>query len=356
VPTSFLDQPRAVREGEALDVARLEPYLRARFPDVQGPLAVEQFPQGYSNLTYLLRLGSREMVLRRPPFGNQVKSAHDMAREYRVLSRLAAVYPPAPAPYVYCEDEGILGAPFYIMERRTGVILRKTVPAGLALEPATLRRLCESLVDALAQLHTLDYKAAGLADLGKPQGYLVRQVSGWTRRYRDAQTEDVPAMDRVADWLAGHLPVESGAALIHNDFKFDNVLFDADDITRVAGVFDWEMATVGDPLMDLGTTLGYWVEAGDPETLKSFVVGPTNLPGSLSRHEVLERYRQKTGRDVRDLLFFYCFGLFKIAVIVQQIYARYARGFTRDPRFAPLNHVVAQMSAGAVQALDRGGM
>jgi aminoglycoside phosphotransferase (APT) family kinase protein len=350
----YVDRTQPVREDEQLDLNLLEPYLRDHFPQIQGPLSVEQFPHGHSNLTYLLRLGEREMVLRRPPFGNQVKTAHDMGREYRVLSRLAKVYPPAPTPYLYCEDESILGAPFYVMERRRGVVLRRTLPRGLQLGPEMVRRLSEALIDNLALLHTLDYQAAGLGDLGKPAGYVQRQVTGWTERYRKAQTDDVPAVDQLAQWLAQNRPAERGAALIHNDYKFDNLLLDPGDITRIAAVLDWEMATIGDPLMDLGSTIAYWVEAGDPDLLQAFVVGPTALPGSLSRRDLVERYQAKTGFDVSNMLYYYCFGLFKTAVIIQQIYARYARGFTRDERFAQMNQTVAKMSQGAVQAAAAG--
>jgi aminoglycoside phosphotransferase (APT) family kinase protein len=351
---SYVDKTRAIREGEQLDLAKLEPYLRAHFPRNLGQLAVEQFPHGHSNLTYLMRLGDRELVLRRPPFGNQVKSAHDMSREYRVLSRLARVYPPAPMPYLFCDDESILGAPFYVMERRRGIVLRRALPADFHLDPVVLRRLCEAFIDNLVLLHRLDYGAAGLGDLGKPAGYVQRQVTGWTNRYRNAQTDDVPAMEQLAPWLAQNMPTESGAALIHNDYKFDNLLLDSNDITHIVAVFDWEMATIGDPLMDLGSTLAYWVEAGDPDLLKSFVVGPTTFPGSMSRRELLDRYQAKTGANVAGMLFYYCFGLFKTAVIIQQIYARYVRGFTKDERFAQMNDVVAKLSQGAVEALASG--
>jgi aminoglycoside phosphotransferase (APT) family kinase protein len=352
----YLDTTRPAREGEQLDLARLEPYLRAHLPDAPGPLTVEQFPHGFSNLTYLVRLGEREFVLRRPPFGNQVKSAHDMGREYRVLSKLAKVYPPAPMPYCYCEDESILGAPFYVMERRRGVVLRKALPAGLTLDPPTVRRLSEAFLDNLALLHGIDYQAAGLGDLGKPAGYVERQVTGWTQRWEKARTEEVPSMAQLGRWLAQNLPPESGAALIHNDYKYDNLLLDAGDLTRIVAVLDWEMATTGDPLMDLGTTLAYWVEAGDSPILQAFVFGPTNVPGSLTRRELVERYGARTGRDVTGILFYYCFGLFKTAVIIQQIYARYVRGFTKDARFARLNEVVTNLSQAAVQAINAGLM
>jgi aminoglycoside phosphotransferase (APT) family kinase protein len=350
--TLALDNTAPVRPGEELPAERLQTYLRQHFPDVAGSLAVEQFPHGHSNLTYLLRLGDRELVLRRPPFGNPVKTAHDMGREFRVLSRLWTIFPPAPRPYVYCEDEGVLGAPFYVMERRRGVILRQAGPRGAAADPDIARRLSLALIDNLARLHTLDYQSAGLGDLGKPEGYVARQVTGWINRYAAARTDDVSAAERIARWLSDHVPRESGATLIHNDYKFDNLLLDPEDLTRIVAVLDWEMTTVGDPLMDLGTTLGYWVEAGDAADFQAAAMGPTNVPGSLTRRELVQRYAETTGRDVSNMLFYYCFGLFKIAVIVQQIYARYVRGHTRDARFARLNDLVMAMCRQADRALE----
>ena len=349
-----LDTAAPVRPGEELPVESLEAYLAQCLPDASGPLTVEQFPHGHSNLTYLLRRGDQEFVLRRPPFGNQVKSAHDMGREFRVLSRLSAVYPPAPRPHFYCEDDSVLGVPFYVMERRRGVILRRADNPGLAIDPPTARRLSTALIDNLALLHALDYKAAGLADLGKPEGYVTRQVTGWINRYTNAQTEPLPEMDRIAQWLSDHMPANSDAAIVHNDYKYDNLVLDPEDWTRIVAVLDWEMATVGDPLMDLGTTLGYWVESGDPDSMHANAVGPTALPGSLTRQEMIARYADKTRRDVSGMLFFYCFGVYKIAVIIQQIYARYVRGHTRDERFARLNEWVATLGRQAGLALDRG--
>ena len=351
-----LDTAAPVRPGEELPVTSLEAYLAQCLPGASGPLTVEQFPHGHSNLTYLLRRGDQEFVLRRPPFGNQVKTAHDMGREFRVLSRLSGVYPPAPRPYVYCDDTGVLGAPFYVMERRRGVVLRRADNPGLTLDPPTARRLSEALIDNLALLHALDYKAAGLADLGKPGGYVTRQVNGWITRYANARTDSLPEMDRIAGWLTDHKPTESGAALVHNDYKYDNVVLDPEDLTRVVAVLDWEMATVGDPLMDLGTTLGYWVEPGDPESVRAGAFGPTASPGSLTRQELVARYGDKSGRDVSGMLFYYCFGVYKIAAIVQQIYARYARGHTRDARFARLNERVAGLCQTALLAAERGGV
>jgi aminoglycoside phosphotransferase (APT) family kinase protein len=349
-----LDTAAPVRPGEELPVAALEAYLAKCLPDAAGPLTVEQFPSGFSNLTYLIRRGDREFVLRRPPFGNQVKTAHDMGREYRVLSRLSAVFPPAPRPYFYCDDDAVLGAPFYVMERRRGVVLRHADTAEPTLDPPTARRLSEAMIDNLALLHGLDYGAAGLADLGKPDGYVARQVTGWITRYTNARTEALPGMDRLAQWLTDHRPTESGAALVHNDYKFDNLVLDPENLTRVVAVLDWEMATVGDPLLDLGTTLGYWVQAGDPEPMHANAVGPTASPGSLTRRELVARYAATTGRDVSGIHFYYCFGVYKIAVIIQQIYARYVRGHTRDARFGRLNERVAALCQTALLAAETG--
>jgi aminoglycoside phosphotransferase (APT) family kinase protein len=256
---------------------------------------------------------------------------------------------------LYCDDETVIGAPFYLMERRRGIILRGKPPAEEPLRPELVRRLCETLIDCMAELHALDYIAAGLDDLGKPQGYVERQVTGWTKRYHDARTDDVPDLERTASWLAENRPAESASAtLIHNDFKFDNFVLDPDDLTRIVAVLDWEMATIGDPLMDLGTTLAYWTEVDDPAPLHGFIVGPTTQPGSMTRRELVERYGQITGRDISNMLFCYVCGLFKVAVIAQQIYARYVRGMTQDRRFAGFNHVVAALGLGAARAIDSG--
>jgi aminoglycoside phosphotransferase (APT) family kinase protein len=331
---SVLDEPRAPRAGEQLDLARLEPWVRQALDAGAGAFTVAQFPAGHSNLTYLVRVGEREAVLRRPPFGSPVKSAHDMGREVRVLRHLAPLWPRAPRVLAACEDAAVIGAPFYLMERRRGVVLRRQPPPELAFPPAAARRLSEAFVDTLAELHSVDYTAAGLGGLGNPEGYVARQVSGWTRRWTDARTDAVPEMDAVAAWLDAHLPPSSHAALIHNDFKYDNLVLDPDDPARILGVLDWEMATLGDPLMDLGTALCYWVEEDDPEDLRAVRFGPTTAPGTLTRRALVERYGERMGRPLRDVRFYYAFGLFKTAVVAQQIYYRYAQGLTADARFA----------------------
>jgi aminoglycoside phosphotransferase (APT) family kinase protein len=351
---AWIDRPTAVRVGETLDLKRLKAYLALQLPDLEGPITVEQFPAGHSNLTYSLRFGERELVLRRPPFGAKIKTAHDMGREYRILSHLADVYARVPRPLLYCQDPAVLGAPFYLMERLRGVILRSQVPQGLALTPALARALSSSLVDNLVEIHSVDYEAAGLGDLGRPAGYVQRQIEGWTRRYQNARTDDVPAVERVAAWLADHMLPEAGASLIHNDYKYDNLVLAPDDLSRIIGVLDWEMATVGDPLMDLGTTLGYWVDANDPDELQQLAFGVTTLPGNLNRRELAQRYAEQSGHDLSHVLFYFVYGLFKIIVIVQQIYARYRAGLTQDPRFAVLNHVVLALGSAATLAIEKG--
>ena len=351
---SALDPTRPVRPGEEIDAVSLEVWLKSRIPGVEGPIAVEQFPGGHSNLTYLLRFGDDELVLRRPPFGSKVKTAHDMGREYRVLSRLHIVYPKAPVALLHCDDPEVIGAPFYIMERMRGVILRHPhPPQGIDLPPERMRAISEAAVDGLADLHAVDYPAAGLEDLGKPEGYAARQIEGWTGRWRKARTDDVPDLDRAAAWLAGHLPREIEAALIHNDYKYDNLVLHPQELARIVAVLDWEMATVGDPLMDLGTGLGYWMDPDDAPELRLLPAGPTTLPGNLSRAGVVERYAARTGRDVSQIVFYYVYGLFKIAVIAQQIYYRYKQGLTRDQRFAALIGAVRVLGHTASQAIAR---
>jgi aminoglycoside phosphotransferase (APT) family kinase protein len=346
------DRPTNVRAGEELDLARLEPLLLRYFPGAPGPLSVEQYPSGHSNLTYLLRLGDREIVLRRPPFGSKVKTAHDMSREYRVLSKLHSAYTVAPQVLLYCDDESILGSPFYLMEPIHGIIIRRDPPAGLPFTAETARRLSEAFVDNLAKLHALDYEAIGLADLGKPQGYLERQVRGWTDRYYGSQTHDLPEVGQITAWMRDHLPATSDAALIHNDYKYDNIVLATDDVTKIVGVLDWEMATIGDPLADLGTALAYWVDSHDPDELREIRWCPSTYPGSMTRAQLAERYAGETGRDVSHMAFYLVLARFKLAVIVQQIYFRYHQGLTKDPRFASMPGVVRILLRAALHCLE----
>jgi aminoglycoside phosphotransferase (APT) family kinase protein len=352
--SSSLDDTQPVRPGEELNLAALEPYLREHLPEARGPLSVEQFPGGASNLTYLVRLGETELVLRRPPFGNRVKTAHDMGREYRVLSKLHRVYRPAPRPFLYCEDESVLGAPFYCMERRRGVVLRRKLPDGVVLDPATVAALNRSFIDNLVEFHHIDYEAAGLGDLGKPAGFVKRQVEGWNKRYEACRTEDWRDMEFLMAWFPKRAPAQSASSLVHNDYKFDNLMLDPHDLTKIVAVLDWEMCTLGDPMLDFGTVLAYWVEAGDPPPLQVHAFGPTQLPGSMSRRQLTDYYAEKSGFDTSNALFYYAFGLYKVAVIIQQIYYRYVQGFTSDERFAQFNKQVAALAQEAARAIDEG--
>jgi len=351
---STTDQSSKIRPGEELPLEPLYNYLNAHLPEVTAPLIVEQFPAGFSNLTYLVRSGDRELVLRRPPVGAKIKTAHDMSREYRILSHLYPVYKKVPRPLLFCDDESILGAPFYVMERVTGIILRAQRPTGVDLGPALMRRLSQAFIENLAEIHELDYQAAGLGELGSPQGYVQRQVEGWTKRYFNARTDDVPAIKKLADWLHQNLPTDSERpGLIHNDYKYDNLVLDPHDLGRVIAVLDWEMATIGDPLMDFGTSLGYWVETNDPEEWQRYGFGLTSLPGSFTRTELLDHYTRRTGRRIDDPVFYFAYGLLKIAGIVQQIYFRYQKGLTRDPRFASLGALVKACGDLAQRAIQR---
>ncbi|MEZ4368674.1 MAG: phosphotransferase family protein [Kofleriaceae bacterium] len=343
---------RPPRPGEEVDLAALTGFLDGRGLGA-GPVTVAQFPGGHSNLTYLVERGADVWVLRRPPIGAKVKRGHDMGREVAILSRLAPATPLAPRPVASCDDEAVLGAPFYLMERRTGAIIRKDTPPEFTPERA--RRAGHALVDALVALHRIDADATGVTELGRPQGYVARQVAGWTERYQAARTDELPVVLEVAAWLADHQPAESPrATVIHNDFKLDNLVFD-EQLATVTAILDWEMATVGDPLMDLGTTLAYWVDPTDPQPLQMMRFGPTIAPGMPSRREVAARYADATGVDLgvdlRGAVFFYAFGLFKTAVVAQQIYARYQRGVTRDPRFASFIHAVRLLAEQARAAI-----
>lgn len=335
---------RPVRTGEQLDWRRIAAYLREpaaadRVPGLDRALEleVEQFPGGHSNLTYLLRFGGVEMVLRRPPLGPLPPTAHDMAREYRWLSAIHPVFPLAPRPYLLCDDATIAGAPFYLMERRRGVVIRAEEPPQLVDRPEERHRLSGAIIGTLASLHAIDIATNGLSHLGKPIGFVERQVRGWTERWHRSKIDDVPEMGALAQWLPAQLPPEPAApAVVHGDFKLDNVMLDAADIGRVVAVFDWEMCALGDPLVDLGIVLAYWSHAMRLEP-NDALASVTDRPGWFTREEVIECYAAASGRDLSRLAFYEAFAFFKIAVVIQQIFYRYQRGQTDDPRFAQLD-------------------
>jgi aminoglycoside phosphotransferase (APT) family kinase protein len=346
-----VSETRAVRAGEELDLGELNAWIGANAGNVGVITAVEQFPGGFSNLTYLLKGEPGEVVLRRPPAGVGKGPAHDMAREYRILSALATRNIPAPRPIALCEDVAVIGVPFYLMQRVRGLILRGAT--GVAPAPDVMRRLSESFVETFAAIHSVNASDPAIAALGKPDGYIARQISGWTKRWEASRTDDAPAMDHVAAWLASHQPESSGVCLVHNDYKYDNLVLDPADNSKIVAVLDWEMATLGDPLLDVGTSLGYWVEAGDNPAFRSLGLGVTSLPGNFTRAELWARYLTRTGRPLVESSFYYSFGLFKIAVIAQQIFFRYRKGLTTDERFARLGDAVRLLAMTAERATVR---
>jgi aminoglycoside phosphotransferase (APT) family kinase protein len=347
-----IDRPVEARAADAPDLDRLRAYLLEALPGLDETCTILQYPGGFSNLTFLLTCGTRQWVMRMPPRGADIKSAHDMGREARVLRLLKPVYPRVPSVILYCDDPEVIGRPFYLMEKMEGIILRNKVPAGLELDPGRMRAISQAAVDNLADLHRIDIVQSGLAELGKPEGYVQRQVEGWIGRYEKSRTDEVADMDEAARWMRANMPPDNPPAFIHNDYKYDNLVLDPAQPEKIIAVLDWEMATVGDPLMDLGTSLAYWAEETDGAILKPFNL--TWLPGNLSRAEVVARYAQRRGIPEPDMLFYFVFGSYKIAVIVQQIYARYRKGLTADPRFAQLNHVVKACAHNAVTAIRLG--
>lgn len=348
----MIDQPKDIRQGEELDLQKLKNYLKEHLEGFNGELEISQFPSGFSNLTYLLKSGENEYVLRRPPFGANIKGGHDMSREFRVLSALDGVYSKSPKPVLFCDDHKVMGADFYMMERVRGVILRGRPPKDIELKPVLMRSISKATVDHLAELHLIDLEASGLADFGKPEGYTQRQVEGWIGRYYKSATDELPQMDEAAEWMKNNVPEQDHISLIHNDYKYDNLILNPDQLDEIIAVLDWEMATIGNPLMDMGTSLAYWAQASDSDILKPFSL--TWLPGNYTRAEFVERYAAKTGFDLSDQLFYYVFGAFKIGVIIQQIYARYKKGLTQDPRFANLIYAVQACGDNAVGALGKG--
>jgi len=319
----------SVRAGEELDRVSLTAYLEDKI-EGGGELTIEQFPGGHSNLTYLLRTPAREYVLRRGPLGPVAPKAHDMAREYMVLKAVHPFFRAAPEVFHLCEDPAIIGAVFFVMERRNGMVVRDRIPPELAAFSNYQARVSRGFIDCLVELHAVDIEKHGLASLGKPAGFLERQVRGWFERWNRAKTEEIPLMERLIQWLTDRLPASPAPTLVHNDFKLDNLMLDAKDPGRIEAVLDWEMATVGDPLVDLGLILCYWAQPSDPGGTKASL---TSEPGWFTRDELIDRYGELTGRDVSNINYYEVFALFKLAVVLQQIYFRFHRGQTQDERF-----------------------
>ncbi|AHG41428.1 aminoglycoside phosphotransferase [Pseudomonas syringae CC1557] len=349
---ALTDQSTEIRPGEELDVSIIDPYLKAHIPALDGTPIISQFPGGASNLTYLIQYPDRELVLRRPPFGHKARSAHDMGREYRILNQLKDAFPYCPQAYLHCTDPSVIGSDFYVMQRVKGVILRSDLPPQLGLSAQQTEDLCKGFIDKLVDLHKVDYQACRLGDLGKPQGYVQRQISGWSERYEKAMTPDAPAWEQVKAWLVAKMPADSPiSSIVHNDYRFDNVILDPENPMRIIGVLDWELTTLGDPLMDLGNTLAYWIQADDPAPVQLMRRQPSNAPGMLTRQAFVDYYAERAGIRIDNFDFYYTYGLFRLAGIVQQIYYRFFHGQTQDKRFAQfihMNRLLEQMSLAVI--------
>lgn len=346
---------RPVRTSENLDWERLAEYLRRELValgiagfDPNAEMQVEQFPGGHSNLTYLIRFGSTELVMRRPPFGPVPPRAHDMARESRVLAAVHPHFPLAPRPLVLCEDTSIIGSVFYVMERRRGIVIRTDEPPQIAENVELRQRISGSVVDTLGDLHAIDVVAHGLDSLGKPAGFVARQIKGWTERWHGSKTSEIPEMESLALWLEQRVPSDPARpALVHGDYKLDNVMLDSERPDRLVGVFDWEMSALGDPLVDVGILLAYWVHLASAQDDSISTV--TSRPGWFGRSEILERYSWRTNANLDNIALYEVFAVFKLAVVIQQIYARFARGQTDDPRFARMGDQVLSLASLATE-------
>ncbi|MGK7296593.1 MAG: phosphotransferase family protein [Candidatus Wenzhouxiangella sp. M2_3B_020] len=333
IESGLVDRPRGVRDEDLFDVDALDAWLKQQLDGLEGKPEVEQYPKGASNLTYRLRYQDRDLILRTPPAGTKAKSAHDVLREYRIQKALAPVFPYVPEMLAACDDHDVIGCDFYVMERLEGIIPRANLPRGLELTPEQTRALCRNAIDRFVELHSVDIEDAGLSNLAKGAGYNQRQISGWSDRFRKARTWNVLSGEKVMRWLADHTPDEVAIRLIHGDYRFDNLVLDPGDPLKIIGVLDWEMATLGDPLMDLGNAMAYWVQADDDRVFKAFRRQPTHLPGMFTRREVVDYYCDRMNLSVDNWAFYEVYGLFRLAVIVQQIYYRYHHGQTTNPAF-----------------------
>jgi aminoglycoside phosphotransferase (APT) family kinase protein len=342
--TAGLDKAFEVRDEDRLDVGKIDGFLKQHVPGLQGPPTIQQFLGGASNLTYLISYGERDLVLRKPPAGIKAKSAHDMLREARIMAALKPHYPLVPAILASCSDHAVLGSDFYVMERLRGIILRRDLPTGLGLDEAGVRQLCFDFIDRLVELHQVDPLQPDVAAIGRGEGYIARQVAGWSGRWRQTLTEGTDPADDVMAWIAEKQPArETALCVIHNDYRFDNVMLDPTHPRDIIGVLDWEMATLGDPMMDLGGSMAYWVQAGDDPEFHSLRRQPSHVPGMLTRREVVAYYGERSGWSVDNFDFYEVFGLFRLMVIIQQIYRRFVLGQTTNPRFADFGQAAAYL-------------
>lgn len=353
---SVLDQASSVREGESLNLKKVDHYLKQMLPNLEGDVSLKQFPDGASNLTYLLQYLNQDLILRRPPFGHIAKSAHDMIRESNIMQALRPVYPYVPQILAQCEDLEVMDCNFYVMERIAGIIPRQDLPEELNLSVEDTNRLCLNVIDKLVELHQVDYKQAGLEGIGKGEGYVNRQINGWSDRYTKAITDDATSFKDVMAWLKEKMPDDLKTCVIHNDYRFDNVVLNPDNPFEIIGVLDWEMATLGDPLMDLGNTLAYWVQADDAPEFQMMRRQPTHLEGMLTRKEVVAYYLEKSGLANANFDFYEIYGLFRLAAIIQQLYYRYYHGQTKDKRFAGFVHAGKYLEQRCLKLIEQSSL
>jgi len=326
-----LEKPQ--RQGEELELEKLLPWMQERIDGLDDSPEVTQFSGGASNWTYRLKFSNQDLILRRAPLGKKAKGAHDMPREYYLQKKLKPHFPYVPKMLAVCEDEEVLGSTFYVMERLSGIIPRKNFPKDRIWDEVTVSKLCASFWDKMIELHSVDYQKEGLTTLGKGEGYIERQIVGWNKRYANAKTWNVLSGKKVMKWLEDNMPKEGKLCVCHNDFRLDNVVLNGDDPSDIIGVLDWELAAIGDPRMDLGNSMAYWVEEGDDFFIRANRRQPTNVPGMMTRKEIIEMYGKKTGLDVEDFRFYRVYGLFRLAGIAQQIYYRYAKGYIKHKTF-----------------------
>ncbi len=349
---AFADKSVDIRRGEELNIENLQKYLLDTL-EISGEINISQFPSGFSNLTYLIKIGKEELVLRRPPYGAKIKSGHDMSREYNILAKLYPLYSKVPKVICFCNDESIIGSPFYLMERINGIILRANSPINKSLDPTTIKKISNNFIDNFVELHSIDIRKSKLDEIGFINGYNERQIKGWISRYKKSKVEEYDNLEKSAKWLLNNIPKESSSSLIHNDYKYDNIVLGINNISKIISVLDWEMSTIGDPLMDLGTTLGYWTNHNDTDFMKKLNFNPSSLPGNPTRDDFVNQYALKSKIEINNITFYYVYGLFKIAVIVQQIYFRYKKGLTKDDRFKELNLWIEDLALIANQSINK---
>ena len=344
----------AVRAGEELDIDAVDRVLKAELGYVSGSPTVSQYASGASNLTYAFDYPGCRLVLRRPPFGTKPKSGHDMHREYRIMTALKPVFPFVPDTLLYSDDVSIIGAEFYVMDRVEGALIHAEIPAEWEWSTTHVRQLCENFWDKLIALHSVDYKAIGLEDFGRPDGYVSRQIGGWNARYEKALTDDADPFEDVRGWLADNQTDANGAAVLHGDYRIDNCILDTKDPTEIVCILDWEICAIGEPLMDLGAALAYWVEVDDDPVFQKFSMQPSMADGMMTRQEILTFYGERTGADVSDMRFYYVYGLFRLAGIFQQIYYRSYHGQTDNPRFKQFGGIAKMLGNRARHAIATG--